>query len=154
MSTVVREPPHLRLVGPQEGTKVRDEDLGQAALCGRAKPRDEAVERAVNLMRSELETPWTVTRLSRRVGLSRPVFARRFRQAMGESPMRYLARMRLEQAARLLSESTLGLAAVASRVGYQSEFAFNRAFKRLFRIAPGGYRRAMRRSAPLFRMAA
>ncbi len=102
-------------------------------------------------MKGDLAAAWTVTSLARRVGLSRPAFARRFRESEGTSPKRYLAALRLDEAARLLRVTDAGLAQVAVRVGYSSEFAFNRAFKRRHGWAPGGYRRG---AAPEFRAAA
>ncbi len=129
---------HLQLVPPVE-----------------ARAPDEAVRRAVELMKGDLAAAWTVTSLARRVGLSRPVFARRFRESEGVSPGRYLAALRLDEAARLLRVTDDGLAGVASRVGYASEFAFNRAFKRHHGQAPGVYRRGARTSGPMeFRAAA
>jgi len=116
---------------------------------------DDAVRRAVDIMRADLAAAWTVTSLARRVGLSRPAFARRFRESEGTSPMRHLTRLRLDEAARLLRVTDDGLAGVAARVGYASEFAFNRAFKRHHGQAPGLYRRGVRAGAPMeFRAAA
>jgi transcriptional regulator GlxA family with amidase domain len=112
---------------------------------------DPVARRAAELLRSELTRPWTVTTLARRLAVSRPVLARRFRAAHGVSPMRYLTRLRMERAAELLTRAPeLGLAEVATCVGYGSEFAFNRAFKRHHGRAPGGYRRF----APSLRAAA
>lgn len=124
-------------------------------LVRRAPSSDEAVRRAIAWMRGDLAHAWTVTSLARRVGLSRPAFARRFREAVGESPMRHLAALRMEEAARLLVATDDGLAGVAGRVGYASEFAFNRAFKRHHGCAPGTFRRGVRGgAAPTFRAAA
>jgi transcriptional regulator GlxA family with amidase domain len=109
-----------------------------------AHPSDRAVQKALTLMRAGLADRWTVTRLARRVGLSRPVFARRFVEQMGTSPLRYLTRQRMDCAAELLEVSSLGLAQIARHVGYESEFAFNRAFKRHYRVAPGAFRRERR----------
>lgn len=127
-----------------------------------ARPADPAVQKALSLMRAELAGRWTVTRLARRVGLSRPVFARRFVAETGVSPLRYLTQRRMERAAELLETSSLGLADIARTVGYESEFAFNRAFKRHHRVAPGAFRRErwnapqrqQRPSPPSFRLAA
>jgi transcriptional regulator GlxA family with amidase domain len=117
--------------------------------------RDPQVERAIELMRGELRTRWTVTALARRVGLSRPAFARRFVASTGHSPLKYLTRLRMEQAAGLLRSSHEGLSQVGEQVGYESEFAFNRAFKRHHGLSPGSFRRAIRLgSAPVFRAAA
>jgi len=104
---------------------------------------DAAVERALTLMQADLAARWTVTSLARRVGLSRPVFARRFCESESVSPMRRLATLRMEEAARRLEKSDASLAQVGQQVGYDSEFAFNRAFKRHHGVAPGAYRRGV-----------
>jgi AraC-like DNA-binding protein len=102
---------------------------------------DEQVHRAVDLMLGAVDVPWTVARLARQVGLSRAAFARRFVAATGSSPRRFLAGVRMRRAAELLRATDWGLARVGAAVGYDSEFAFNRAFKRAHGIAPGAYRR-------------
>jgi AraC-like DNA-binding protein len=109
--------------------------------------RDRRVERALELLDRDPSRLWSVELLSRAVGLSRPALARRFVQILHLSPMRYLARRRMDLAANLLTTSDAGLAEVASRVGYQSEFAFGRAFKRHYGVPPGVYRRATPSSA-------
>jgi AraC-like DNA-binding protein len=106
------------------------------------------------LMRDEPERRWTVSSLARRAGMSRPVFARRFGAEFGSSPLRYLTERRMEHAEELLRSSELPLAQIAERVGYLSEFAFNRAFKRHYLIPPGSYRRSARRTSEEMRMAA
>lgn len=103
--------------------------------------RDRRIERALALLDRDLSKLWTVEHLARAVGLSRPVFAREFVRMLQLSPMRYLARRRMEVAAELLLETDATLADVAGRVGYQSEFAFGRAFKRHHGVAPGTFRR-------------
>lgn len=114
----------------------------------RPKYADLAVERALAIMRQELSRPRRITDLARSVGLSRAAFARRFRAAVGVPPERHWAELRMQHAARRLAETDLGLASIASEVGYRSEFAFSRAFKRWSGVAPGSYRR-QRRDAPL-----
>ena len=116
--------------------------------------RDAGLEAAERLMRAEPERRWTVAALARRAGMSRAVFARKFSAEFGRSPMRYLAERRMERAAELLRTSNLPLAAVAERVGYESEFAFNRAFKRWHAAPPGTYRRMARQGRLEMRMAA
>jgi AraC-like DNA-binding protein len=103
--------------------------------------RDRRIERALSLLDQDLSKLWTVEHLARAVGLSRPVFAREFVRMLRLSPMRYLARRRMEVAAELLRQTDATLADIAGRVGYQSEFAFGRAFKRHHRVAPGTFRR-------------
>lgn len=103
--------------------------------------RDRRIERAIELLNADLSKYWTVERLARAVGLSRPVFARQFVRMLRLSPMRYLAHRRLQVAAELMLCSDASLAQIAASVGYRSEFAFGRAFKRRHGVAPGTYRR-------------
>ena len=109
--------------------------------------RDRRIERAIERLNENIAERWTVERLAREVGVSRPVFAREFRRALGLSPMRYLTQRRMQAAAALLFGSDAGLAEIARRVGYESEFAFNRAFKRCFQVPPGVYRQQRPREA-------
>jgi AraC-like DNA-binding protein len=102
--------------------------------------RDARIEKALELLNADISKRWTVELLARAVGLSRPVFARQFLRVLGLSPMRYLTEKRMQIAASLLLGSDAALAEVATRVGYQSEFAFNRAFKRHYQVPPGVYR--------------
>jgi AraC-like DNA-binding protein len=102
--------------------------------------RDARIEKALELLNQDIAKRWTVALLARAVGLSRPVFARQFMHVLGLSPMRYLTQKRMQVAASLLLGSDASLADVASRVGYRSEFAFNRAFKRHHQVPPGIYR--------------
>ena len=92
--------------------------------------------------------PWTVERLARLVGLSRSVLAERFTEMVGQPPMQYLALWRMQLASRLLVDGGQ-VAAVASAVGYESEAAFSRAFKKLVGQAPATWRREMLMSATL-----
>jgi AraC-like DNA-binding protein len=73
--------------------------------------------------------------------MSRSAFAERFARLVGEPPLAYLTRWRMERAARLLRESGYGLDQIAGRVGYAAEAAFNKAFKRWIGVPPGTYRR-------------
>lgn len=102
---------------------------------------DPRVARVLALFERQIAKPWTVGSLARAVGLSRAALAQRFRQAVGQSPMRYLTQRRMQVAAALLVASDTTLAEIAGRVGYESEFAFNRAFKRHYGVPPGAYRR-------------
>lgn len=106
--------------------------------------RDSAVAPALTAIHAEPGAAWTVESLAGRVGLSRAAFARRFNALVGEPPMAYLTRWRMTTAARLLRESEAPLAVVATRTGYGSEYAFAKAFKRAYGLAPGGYRRGAR----------
>lgn len=102
---------------------------------------DAAVRRALGLLHAQLDRRWTVEDLAREVGLSRSAFADRFTRALGEPPMQYLGGKRLEAASRRLRESQDALAQIAFDIGYESEAAFNRAFKRRFGTPPATWRR-------------
>lgn len=91
---------------------------------------DPMVGRALQLLHARPAERWTVDGLAREVGTSRSLLGTRFKKLLGQPPMRYLACWRLQLAARLLREGVPGMAAVAAPVGYESEAAFNRAFKR------------------------
>ncbi|MEV6750920.1 AraC family transcriptional regulator [Streptomyces sp. NPDC051214] len=112
---------------------------GWAAALG-----DSAVAPALSAMHDDPAASWTVESLAARAGLSRAAFARRFAALVGEPPMAYLTRWRMTTAARMLRESDAPLTTVAARTGYGSEFAFAKAFKREYGLAPGGYRRQNR----------
>ena len=103
--------------------------------------RDRFVARALALMHARPAHPWTVDDLARRVGMSRSGFAQRFADLLGVPPMQYLAQWRLQLAARQLRLADRPLASVAEDVGYESEAAFNRAFKREFGVPPATWRR-------------
>ena len=85
--------------------------------------------------------PWTVRDLGRRVGISRSGLAQRFADVLGQPPMHYLTKWRLHLAARLLRSTNRSIAAIIDEVGYESEPAFNRAFKRSFGVPPAAFRR-------------
>lgn len=102
--------------------------------------RDPHVARALDAMARAPEHRWTVAELARLVGLSRAAFARRFRDATGVSPLRHLTSLRMRFAAERLSTNVEKLAAIAALVGYTSEFAFAKAFKRAFGVSPGVFR--------------
>jgi AraC-like DNA-binding protein len=93
-------------------------------------------------MHSKPAQPWTVDELASDVGLSRSALAERFTAIIGQPPMQYLTRWRLHLAADLLHSSRRSLAAIAADVGYESESAFSRAFKRQLGAAPAAWRRS------------
>ena len=103
--------------------------------------KDPYVSRALSLLHGRVAEEWTVDELGRKVGLSRSAFADRFTRLIGEPPMRYLARWRIQVAAHQLRNSDMPLARVAEQVGYESEAAFNRAFKRSFGVPPATWRK-------------
>jgi len=101
---------------------------------------DPQISAAVALIRDQPARQWTVQALAKQVGMSRTGFSSRFRAAVGESPMRHLARHRLGQAAGYLTTTKLSVDAIARRTGYGSSAALSKAFKREFDISPGRYR--------------
>jgi AraC-like DNA-binding protein len=108
------------------------------------KPLDLRIARALAALRAEPARPWTVEALARAAGLSRAAFARRFLAELGIPPLRYLAEVRMQIASRLLVDSNDSLAGIAAQIGYESEFAFSRAFRRHQGEAPGVFRRRVR----------
>ena len=102
--------------------------------------KDSVLGPAMVLLHAEPAERWTVSRLARRVAVSRSILAERFTQALGVSPMRYLGQWRLQIAADLLRTTRLSLANVAGRVGYDSDAAFSRAFKRGLGVSPAAWR--------------
>jgi len=103
--------------------------------------RDPALGRALAAFHADPAHPWTLESLARTAGLSRSAFAARFTAVMGETAMGYVTSWRMDLAARLVREQSLPLARVADRVGYRSEAAFNRAFRRAHGVTPGAYSR-------------
>ncbi len=103
--------------------------------------KDGFVSRTLGLLHRRVAHHWTVDDLGREVGLSRSALADRFTRLIGEPPMHYLARWRIQLAAQQLRNSDAPLARIAEEVGYDSEAAFNRAFKRHFGVPPATWRK-------------
>jgi AraC-like DNA-binding protein len=103
--------------------------------------RDPIVGRALALIHGRREHRWTVPALAREAGASRSAFAERFTGLIGETPMRYLSRQRLRFAAQQLHDSRASISRLALDVGYESEAAFSRAFKREFGKTPAAWRK-------------
>lgn len=106
-------------------------------LAGTRAPE---VGKALALLHRQPAQPWTIADLAHAVGLSRSVLAARFRHYLGEPPMSYLTRWRLQLGAQMLKSTSRSVAEVAAEVGYESEAAFNRAFKREYHVPPARYR--------------
>ena len=104
--------------------------------------RDRFVGRALALMHAQPAYGWTVDELAHRVGLSRSALSQRFADIVGQPTMQYLTRWRLQLAAKELVSAGKPLLAIATQVGYESEAAFNRAFKREFGMPPSSWRKA------------
>lgn len=109
--------------------------------------RDGAVSRVLALLHEAPATNWTIEELGHRVGMSRSALHDRFVELIGVPPMKYLAQWRMQTASRLLLETRAPIAAIALDVGYDSEAAFARAFKRESGQPPAAWRRA-REEAP------
>ena len=109
--------------------------------------RDRFVGRALALLHERPAEAWSIDELGRQVGLSRSALHERFAQFVGGPPMQYLARRRMQLACGILRSSSAPIASIALDVGYDSEAAFARAFKREVGTSPAAWRRALRRSA-------
>lgn len=105
---------------------------------------DDRIGPALLRIQREPARGWTVASLAREVAMSRSAFAARFRELVGETPMQFLTRWRMHVATTWLREGDTTVAELASRLGYRSEAAFSRAFKRVIGVPPGGVRRSGR----------
>jgi AraC-like DNA-binding protein len=119
--------------------------LPEPAATPAAALADPQVGEAVRLMHTQPERDWTVGQLAHRVGMSRSLFADRFRELVGEPPMRRLTRIRLTQAAAHLATGTRTLHQIARLCGYDTDAALSKAFKREYAMTPGEYRVAASR---------
>ncbi len=106
--------------------------------------RDPAVSKALALIHARPSFSWTIEGLARQCGASRSVFAERFGQLIGVPPMHYLARWRMQVAAEMLNRGNLNMAVIAAEIGYESEAAFSRSFKRMMGVTPSAWRQGMR----------
>jgi AraC-like DNA-binding protein len=107
--------------------------------------RDRHVGRALALLHEDPAHAWTVDELAKKVGLSRSALGERFAELIGAPPMQYLTRWRTSLAARQLKETQASILRIAGDVGYESEAAFNRAFKREFGLPPAAWRKRAKR---------
>ena len=111
-----------------------------------AGARDPIVGRSLALLHGRVAHPWTIADLADEVGISRSALVERFSRYLAEPPMTYLTRWRLQLAAESLKKTSRGVADIAADIGYESEAAFSRAFKREFGQPPGQYRSDQRGS--------
>jgi len=109
-----------------------------------AGARDPEVGKTLALMHRNPAHPWTIATLAQAAGVSRSVLAERFRHYLNEPPMAYLTRWRLQLGAQMLGSTSYSVAQIATEVGYESEAAFNRAFKREFEVPPARFRIQLR----------
>jgi AraC-like DNA-binding protein len=105
---------------------------------------DATIGRSLAALHRRPAHPWTLDELAHEAGISRSALTERFARYLGQSPIAYLADWRLELGAEALRTTSRSVLAIASDVGYESEAAFNRAFKRRFGRPPAQYRRAVR----------
>jgi AraC-like DNA-binding protein len=103
--------------------------------------RDPDIGRVLALIHHRAEERWTVSALAKEIHLSRSVFSERFSRLVGIPPMQYVTRWRMHLATSWIREDHLSLSEVAYRLGYSSEAAFSRAFKRYLQVPPGAIRR-------------
>lgn len=106
--------------------------------------RDPALSAALRAIQERPADPWTVASLAREASLSRAAFARRFTALTGQPPLTYLTWWRMTIASRLLQTTDASMNTISGRVGYSSEYAFSKAFKRELGLAPAHYRRQRR----------
>jgi AraC-like DNA-binding protein len=109
--------------------------------------KDKQIGRALMLMQKQPERAWTLASLASEVAMSRSAFAERFTTLVGDSAMQYLTKWRMQVAHIMLKEQNISVADLAMKVGYQSEAAFNRTFKRITGLTPGAVRRDKDRDA-------
>jgi AraC-like DNA-binding protein len=117
-----------------------DQNMERAESGWLAAVRDGQIGRALRMLHEQPREEWHVDRLARRVGLSRSAFAARFRELVGEPPLQYLTRLRINAAAMHLRTTDDKLRSVAAAAGYSSLPAFVKSFKRLMGTTPGEYR--------------
>jgi AraC-like DNA-binding protein len=122
------------------------EELPQGQTGWLAGLRDEVVGRVLGLLHSRPAHSWSLEELAREAASSRSNLAKRFTDLVGQPPMQYLAQWRMQVAANLLTQSGAKIAAIGAEVGYDSEAAFSRAFKKATGVAPGAWREARRPS--------
>lgn len=108
--------------------------------------RDAEIGKTLALMHRDPVRPWTLATLAKEAGISRTVLAERFRHYLNETPMAYLTRWRLQLGAQMLGSTNYSVSQIAAEVGYESEAAFNRAFKREFEVPPARFRANTRKA--------
>ena len=115
--------------------------------------RDEVVGRALTLLHARPAHPWTLAELAREAAPPAPAWPSGSRELVGQPPMQYLTQWRMQVAANLLTQSGAKVATIGAEVGYDSEAAFSRAFKKATGLAPGAWREARRTARSSLRYA-
>ena len=106
-----------------------------------AAAQDKQIGRAISAFHADIKKEWSVVDLAVAAAMSRSVFSDRFRELVGVPPMVYVARWRMLKAQNFLLESNMPVSQISEHVGYGSEFAFAKTFKKIIGVAPGDYRR-------------
>ncbi len=106
--------------------------------------KDQKIQEVLNAIHNSPEENWSLNSLSRKAGISRTLLATKFREMVGETPMKYLFKWRMMLAKNLLQNSNQTSLEVASQIGYQSETAFNRAFKAHFDLTPHKFKKSLK----------
>ncbi|HET9601105.1 MAG TPA: AraC family transcriptional regulator, partial [Acidimicrobiales bacterium] len=119
---------------------IAGDPAGQTGWLGALQ--DPRIGRAMSLVHRDPARPWSVASLARETAMSRSAFAARFTELVGESVMQYVTRWRMQVALDWLRHDDVPVAALAARLGYESEAAFSRAFKRTVGVSPGAARRS------------
>ncbi|MBL7716344.1 MAG: AraC family transcriptional regulator [Bdellovibrionales bacterium] len=102
---------------------------------------DDQIKKSVELMHAKWAKPWTLQSLAKELGMSRAGFALKFRKGMGDTPVQYLTKLRMQKAMELLSGTSDSVEVVASAVGYQDAFGFSKAFKKITGMPPREFRK-------------
>ena len=117
---------------------IENQAQGQGGWLGAL--RDKQISSALNLMHQRPNEPWTIAKLASEVGMSRSPFATRFTSLVGEPPLAYLTKWRMNLAAGYLRDDQISIGEIAELVGYESQASFTNAFKRNFSLSPREYK--------------
>jgi AraC-like DNA-binding protein/mannose-6-phosphate isomerase-like protein (cupin superfamily) len=138
---IAAEAQHQRAGGETVITRLADILVIQAIRAWIARDNDAQRGRAIAAIHRDPAHAWTVASLASAVGMSRSAFSARFTELVGETAMHYAVRWKMHDALRQLSETHISLSTLADALGYESEAAFSRAFKRVLGVSPGAARR-------------
>jgi len=125
---------------------IESQPQGQGGWLGAL--RDRQISSVLTLMHQRPNEPWTISKLSAEVGMSRSPFAAKFTSLVGEPPLAYLTKWRMNLAAGYLQGGQMTIREIAERVGYESQASFTNAFKRSFAVSPSRYKEKYKAAAP------